>query len=246
MGSIHLVGGEKGGVGKSFTARLLAQYFIDNQQPFIGFDTDQSHGTFTRFYREFTSSIDTRSFDSLDTIIASAESSPDTHIIVDLAAQTLTSLTRWIEDSDIFGVLQELGFTLYLWHVMDDGADSMNLLQKVMETYDGDAIRLILVENLGRGDCFEYLEGSDIYARALENNAQVLKLDQLQPGLVKKVDFSNTSFWAAANNRQLMSTVERHRVATWLKKQYVQFDRILLPAVTEAANADLMEPSLVD
>ena len=29
MGQIHFIGGEKGGVGKSFTARLLAQYFID-------------------------------------------------------------------------------------------------------------------------------------------------------------------------------------------------------------------------
>lgn len=106
-------------------------------------------------------------------------------------AQTLASLTQWIEDSD--------------------------------------AINLILVENLGRGDCFEFLEGSEVYTRALGNHVQIVKLDQLQPGLVKKVDFSNTSFWAAANNRQLMSTVERHRVGTWLKKQYVQLDRVLQP-----------------
>jgi cellulose biosynthesis protein BcsQ len=30
MTNIHLIGGEKGGVGKSVVARLLAQYFIDN------------------------------------------------------------------------------------------------------------------------------------------------------------------------------------------------------------------------
>jgi len=28
---IHLIGGEKGGVGKSMVSRLLAQYFIDHQ-----------------------------------------------------------------------------------------------------------------------------------------------------------------------------------------------------------------------
>jgi len=36
MSSLHLIGGEKGGVGKSFTARLLAQYFVDRELPFIG------------------------------------------------------------------------------------------------------------------------------------------------------------------------------------------------------------------
>jgi len=29
MGSLNFIGGEKGGVGKSVTARVLAQYFID-------------------------------------------------------------------------------------------------------------------------------------------------------------------------------------------------------------------------
>ena len=29
MANIHLIGGEKGGVGKSVVARVLAQYMID-------------------------------------------------------------------------------------------------------------------------------------------------------------------------------------------------------------------------
>ena len=49
---VHLIGGEKGGVGKSLVARLLAQYFIDHDLPFIGFDTDRSHGALLRFMQE--------------------------------------------------------------------------------------------------------------------------------------------------------------------------------------------------
>ena len=41
MPSINFIGGEKGGVGKSVTARALAQYFIDKGVPFTGFDTDR-------------------------------------------------------------------------------------------------------------------------------------------------------------------------------------------------------------
>ena len=34
MGKVHFIGGEKGGVGKSMTARVLAQYYIDHERPF--------------------------------------------------------------------------------------------------------------------------------------------------------------------------------------------------------------------
>ena len=37
MASINFIGGEKGGVGKSVVARLLAQYFIDKGRAFTGF-----------------------------------------------------------------------------------------------------------------------------------------------------------------------------------------------------------------
>ena len=52
MADIHFIGGEKGGVGKSMMARILAQYFIDHELPFIGFDADKSHGALLRFYGE--------------------------------------------------------------------------------------------------------------------------------------------------------------------------------------------------
>ena len=57
MSSLNFIGGEKGGVGKSVVARVLAQYFIDSQQPFTGFDTDRSHTTFTRFYQSYASPV---------------------------------------------------------------------------------------------------------------------------------------------------------------------------------------------
>ena len=50
MGTVHFIGGEKGGVGKSLMARLLAQYFIDHGQPFLAFDCDKTHGALMRFY----------------------------------------------------------------------------------------------------------------------------------------------------------------------------------------------------
>ena len=53
MSTIHFIGGEKGGVGKSVVARLCAQYCIDRAIPFCAVDADGSHGALLRFYADY-------------------------------------------------------------------------------------------------------------------------------------------------------------------------------------------------
>src|SRR3990167_8526716 len=85
---IHLIGGEKGGVGKSMVSRLLAQYFIDQHLPFVGYDTDRSHGALMRFYADYASPVVVDRYEALDQIIESAAAQPGCRALVDLAAQT--------------------------------------------------------------------------------------------------------------------------------------------------------------
>lgn len=226
MSNIHFIGGEKGGVGKSMTSRLLAQYFIDADAPFIGLDSDQSHGTFSRFYREFASPLIVDDYDSLDQLVLLAQENPDSDLIVDLAAQTSTRLGKWIDESDALALLQELGCQPYLWHVMDDGADSVNLLNNLLDRYPQDFIKFVVVNNLGRGECFEYFEKSPIYQKAKARGAIFITLEKLQPQLAARIDFSNSSFWAAANNTEVMNIIERARVRVWLKNNYLQFAKL--------------------
>jgi hypothetical protein len=115
MSSLNFIGGEKDGVGKSVTARVLAQYFIDHSKPFVGFDTDRSHSSFTRFYEGFASPVVVDSYEGLDTVVNGFETRPQQSVIVDLAAQTLAPLARWIKDSDLFA---EFSVTINFWHVL--------------------------------------------------------------------------------------------------------------------------------
>ncbi|HEY7774238.1 MAG TPA: mobilization protein [Marinagarivorans sp.] len=226
MGRIHFVGGEKGGVGKSLTSRLLAQYTIDNERRLIGFDTDRSHRTFSRFYNAFTAPVVIDDFDSLDQIIEAAEQHPDAEIIVDLAAQTTRHLHKWFEDSDIFAIFDSLGYDVFLWHVMDDGADSARLLSIMLENVTQTDLQIVVVKNLGRGEHFDLFEESPIYAEALKRGAHVIELPALHARLTQKVDFNNSSFWAAANNINIMTLAERHRVKVWVKNVYAEFDAL--------------------
>src|SRR5580704_14513231 len=102
MANIHLIGGEKGGVGKSLVARILAQYLIDKQLPFLGFDTDRSHGALMRFYAGFASPVVVDRYEALDSIVEAAVVQPDRRILVDLAAQTQEPLAKWMDESGVF------------------------------------------------------------------------------------------------------------------------------------------------
>ena len=82
MAKIHLIGGEKGGVGKSMVARLVAQYLIDHSIPFLGFDSDRSHGALLRFYAGYASPVLVDRYDSLDAIVEAATEQPERRILV--------------------------------------------------------------------------------------------------------------------------------------------------------------------
>jgi MinD-like ATPase involved in chromosome partitioning or flagellar assembly len=95
MSTIHFVGGEKGGVGKSVVSRLLSQYCLDNKMMYAGLDADQSHSTLSRFYPEYTQAIDLDHFESADRIMELAIEQ-DVQVVVDLPAQS----ERFLPSSD--------------------------------------------------------------------------------------------------------------------------------------------------
>ncbi len=226
MSTIHFVGGEKGGVGKSFTSRLLAQYHVDNQLPFTGFDTDKSHTTFSRFYSEFTQSISTDD-ECLDSLFEQLDEHPECDIIVDLAAQTAHNVFQWIDESGFYDLMREIGTKVVFWQVLDDSADCKNLLQSMIDRLENKPCQLVIVKNFGRGENFHLLESTQQYREAMNLGAKVFSLQALPKSVCQKIDFDNLSFWAAANNPHWLSKIERQRVKVWLAKHYQQFREIL-------------------
>lgn len=233
MSSLNFIGGEKGGVGKSVVARLLAQYFIDKDKAFIGFDTDRSHTSFTRFYSDYASPVLIDSYEGLDQLVNVFETAPEgelPRVVVDLAAQTAAPLARWIKDSDLLPLLADMGITVNFWHVADAGQDSVELLGRLVKTY-GAGPNYVVVKNLGRGTDFSQLDGSSSLEEAINLGAKVVSLAQLHEGSMRKIDRQNVSFWAAINSRSEvdgLGMLERQRVKNWLKKSYETLDGLPL------------------
>jgi hypothetical protein len=226
--NIHLIGGEKGGVGKSLMARVLAQYLIDKQQPFLGFDTDRSHGALMRFYPAYASPVAVDKVESLDAIVEAAVDQPGRRILVDLAAQTHESLANWMEEAGVIDLADELGMKIFYWHVMDTGKDSVDLLRRLLDRF-GTGLDYVLVRNQVRGGDFSNLEQSGEQARAIGMGANVVSVKRLNEYVIQKIDAASSSFWqaqAADKDSTGLGLMDRQRVKMWLRDVYREIDDI--------------------
>lgn len=228
MSKIHLIGGEKGGVGKSVVARLLAQYMIDRNLAFSAFDSDRSHGALIRFYKDFSSEMDISSFENLDGVYESALENPNKRILVDLAAQTSFFLDQWMGDSGVAELSEETGLKLTYWHVMDSGRDSVDLLEKLLNKYEN-GLEYVIVQNQVRSLNFAIFDSHPVKQKALEYGAKIITLKRLHPPLMTKIDSKSASFWGAMNwseGEHKFSLLERQRVKIWLKSVYEALDHV--------------------
>jgi hypothetical protein len=228
MTPIHFIGGEKGGVGKSLMARVLAQYLIDKEQPFLGFDTDRSHGALMRFYPNYASPVAIDKVESLDAIVDAAVDEPGRRLLVDLAAQTHDPLASWMEDAGVVDLADELGMKLFYWHVMDTGKDSVDLLRRLLDRF-GTGLTYVLVRNQVRGSDFTSLEQSGEQARAIRMGAHVVTMKKLNEHAIQKIDQASSSFWKAKSSDKDPSglgLMDRQRVKMWLRDLYREIDEV--------------------
>ena len=227
MANVHFVGGEKGGVGKSLLARSLAQYMIDKEIPFLGFDTDRSHGALMRFYSGYAAPALVDRYEALDATIEAAIEQPDRRVLVDLAAQTHDPLVKWMDESGVLDLASEGAVNIYYWHVMDAGKDSVDLLKRLLDRF-GSRLNYVLVLNQLRGDDFSILQRSGEQTRAEELGAKVVSIRRLHESAINKIDAASSSFWAAKNSSEGagLGLMDRQRVKTWLRDVYQELDKV--------------------
>jgi hypothetical protein len=232
MSTIHFIGGEKGGVGKSVVARLCAQYCIDRGIPFVAADADGSHGALLRFYADYTRPVDLSEFESADAIVglATEAAAPDRKVIVDLPAQSDRLVAAWINEAGILDLAAESGVGVVFWHVIDDGKDALTTLDRLLARY-GDKARYCIVKNLGRGRDFSLFDRSATRTTADRLGAGVIELPELHAAAMQKIDRLDASFWAAVHGSTTVGAddftrMDRQRIKVWLQASFDQLAKL--------------------
>lgn len=151
MPDIHGVGGEKGGVGKSTCCKRLLEYFIENDIPFIAFDTDRSAPDLRKAYlkqgidiREAYFSEAIHAQDAASVIVDVADES---NVLFNLSAASFEAVSFWLKQNEILEAIEGEN-EFYLWFVTDGSVESVASLHRSLATY-GKRIHHILVKNDG-------------------------------------------------------------------------------------------------
>ena len=128
-----IVHGDKGGVGKSTFARLLADYYTQHAPDWRGYDTDPTNGHLLRFYSDNTKPINIHDPASLDQLLNALETDGVAHWLVDLGAQSGDRLVQWMAETDFLSVCGEMNIAVTIAFVISPIKDSTVLLKIVSD-----------------------------------------------------------------------------------------------------------------
>ena len=175
MAKIHLIDGEKGGVGKSFFAKTLIEYFLNQKIPYTLIDTDLTNPDVYDLYPQGAdtivfSDVEKKSHHA-DLIFESALKKP---VIVNLPAQVSHLVKGWIERNNLLELAAEHDIEICKWFICNGSYSSVNLFKESLANYQ-DKIVHIFVKNLGLMDDWKFLQEDVDFNNLLSKYPETIK-----------------------------------------------------------------------
>jgi hypothetical protein len=200
-----MVGGQKGGVGKTAICQALCQYLLDaegrGKESFMLIEADAQIDDVGRMYRNqvetetITISDDPAKRSNPDIIYETAAVSQK-DVVVNLPSNIIDVLEDWLEDLNIIESLKQRfqGNVRLLKIFVSDGCwESIRQLQKSVDMLDH-AVPHILVLNEGRVSAadFSYLDNETLYQdiQTSPNLIDVCTFPAMEPGTRYYIDKS--------------------------------------------------------
>ena len=225
MGTIHLIDGEKGGVGKSLVARTMIQYCLDKNFPMIAVETDRSNPDVAGIYKGVCQyavfSENERQADRADRVFEMAVEKP---VIVNLAAQAHRAVKDWIDKNHLMEIAPEHGVKFCKWFVCNGGYDSVNLFVQSLNSYDS-RMHHVLVRNWGVCDEWTQVEEDESLKKLIKKQRfDVINFPKLayKEGYIinqKRMRFDEALLYKA------FGIIGKQRVVNFLKESYTAFDQ---------------------
>jgi hypothetical protein len=222
-----LTHGEKGGVGKTTTARVIADYLKSRETTFRAFDAEGATGQFLRFHPDETAPVDISSAASVSPVLDYLmENGGKRLAVVDLGARSGEDLKGWLYRG---GALEEaeagrLGITLV--YVLGGAVDSVGHLKEALSELGRDP-SYVMVRNLGVASQFEVYEQSKIREELLAMGGKEITFPALDPFVYQSVDKASVSFANFADNLGgNFSYTERRYCRTWLRECFAALEEV--------------------
>lgn len=238
---IYLVGGRKGGVGKTFLSRHLAEYLTQKQKPFTLIEADVTIADVGTIYGGFeegkvTSAInlrlsdDPKRYNAPDVIFQQALKKQ--YVLVNLPAETNDALARWMQNINLIGLCEDGNIQIFHWFVTDGCYASIRLLLESLKLLDS-RLPHIIIRNEGRlnGVDFSYLDEEPLYQEILTANNCVCIRDFPVLGSAEQfyLDKHQLTYEAGVMNaKENLGLIQAQRIKTFAEQSFAVLDEISL------------------
>lgn len=219
---INLVINGKGGVGKSFFATNLVQYFKDGCVAHRAFDTDHENSTLKRFHTEaeFVSLEDKR---GLDAIFHAAETS--SLLVIDCRAASTDLFLDYFAELGLSEVLGLYDTKLTLICPVNHEADSVEQVRLLSDSL-GPQCRYVVVKNQAHSEAFTLYEGSKMRGHLLDTlDAHEITMPRLYDWLVTALNRHNVTVTKALTHPSF-HLLDRQRLKHWQTKLYAEIANV--------------------
>jgi len=187
---INIVLQGKGGVGKSFIASVMAQYYYSKKRNPLCIDTDPVNSTFHGFKALKVKhldlmeddEIDPFKFDALIDLISKSKSD----VIIDNGASTFVALSHYLISNRIPALLERSGLELVIHTVVTGGQalnDTLNGFQKMIKQFPEDVPFVVWLNPFWgkielEGKSFESLK---VYLDNKKRVSSIIKIPKYKP-----------------------------------------------------------------
>lgn len=220
---IHLVDGEKGGVGKSMFTRVLVEFNQKYDLLYTLIDGDFKNPDVQQRYPEYGAQVvalveDEEKFFDIDIIFETALETP---VIVNLPARVYSIINKWIDEADLISpdFKEKSGIDICKWFLCGGTTDSIEMFIDSFNHFEGQ-LKHVLVRNFGVCRDWSHMQGhQEILKLIQKHHIAIVDFPQLSSRERKFIDTKRLSFQQAMQHPDF-HLISQQRLHTFLAESY--------------------------
>lgn len=219
--TIHIIDGEKGGVGKSFFTRAFIEYIQHKELEMTVVDAD-INCDISKIYtncKDIIFSEDEKKQKEVDEIFKLAFNKS---VLVNLPAQVYNKVTTWIDGNKLIDLGNKNSIKFIKWFVCSGERDSIEFFIQSQKHFENN-INHILVKNYGLCDDWNYLDNESTYSNIKDKyHFQVINFPKLSYWERNKIDKLQINFSSALNHDEF-DIISKQRIKNFIDAAFKEF-----------------------
>lgn len=220
---VHLFGGDKGGVGKTFVCRAYIEYCHHKGLAFIPVEADRYNPDVANRYRnlhfEYAIFSDDEQQTRADEIIELAKAKT---VVISLPSQVGRPLGDWLEDAIPTASRYDIEFVY--WFISSGAYESLDLLKQELQRH-GKHMPFVLVRNHGVGEEWDVAQVEGLPALMQSLKVPAIDFPKLPIKERNLLDKNNLTLGDARTSEIFKSrSMSQDRIEKFLRKAYAAFE----------------------